>query len=372
MRKRLTFTLVLLFMVSLFVFQGCGKKEGEDVIKIGVIAPLTGEGATYGEAMKEGIDLAVEETNDKGGIDGKTLKTYYQDTKLIPKEGISGFNYLVQREKVSVVIGAAGSSVSLAVAPYANQNKVVLISPISTTDSLSDAGEYFFRNIPRNTYQAITAADFLMTDLGLNNFAIFYENVDYGKNMENVFRNRVEINGGKILISESYETGQKDFKASLHKIKQFNPEAVFIPGTYNENALILRQKTELAMECVFIGGDGAYSPDLLSIAGVNAEGFYLTMIGFNQNSELYKNYRDNFLNKYSKEPDIYSGFSYDIVKILDLVMREGNLTGEKIKDALHNVDYFGVSGRNKFDINGDVEKPYNIFKVINSQFEYYK
>ena len=372
MIKKITLPLIFVFVVSLFIIQGCSKKEEADVIKIGVIAPLTGEGATYGEAMKEGIDLAVEEINSNGGIDGIEIKAFFQDTKLSPKEGINGFNYLVQKEKVAVVIGAAGSSVSLAVAPSANQNKVVLISPISTADALSDAGEYFFRNIPRNTYQAITAADFLINDMNLKNFAIFYENGDYGKNMENVLRNRAEKNGGIILISESYETGQKDFKSSLLKIKQRNPDAVFIPGTYNENALILRQKAELSIESVFIGGDGAYSPELLRIAGSNAEGFYLTMIGFNKNSEIYKNYRNNFFNKYSKEPDIYSGFSYDIVKVLALVMKGGNLTGEKIKNELLEIDYLGVSGRNKFDKNGDVEKPYNIFKVINNQFEFYK
>jgi len=372
MRKGITISLIAVSFIFLVFFQSCGKKEEIDVIKIGVIAPLTGEGATYGEAMKEGIDLAVEEINSNGEITGKSIKVFYQDTKLSPKEGINGFNYLVQREGVAVVIGAAGSSVSLAVAPHANQNKVVLISPISTADALSDAGEYFFRNIPRNTYQAITVAEFLINEMNLKNFAIFYENVDYGKNMENVFRNRVEKNEGKILISESYDTGQKDFKASLHKIKQHNLDAVFIPGTYNENALILRQKAELGIESIFIGGDGAYSPELLRIAGSNAEGFYLTMIGFDKNSEIYKNYRNKFFKKYSKEPDIYSGFSYDIVKILALVMKRGNLTGEKIKNELLKIDYLGVSGRNKFDKNGDVEKPYNIFKVINNQFEFYR
>ncbi len=361
---------ILSFILTMLILYGCEKSD--ENIKIGVIAPLTGEGATYGQAMQEGIDLAIEEINNDGGVDQKKLKSFYQDTKLTPKDGINGFNYLIRNEKVQVVIGAAGSSVSLAVAPFANQNKVVLISPISTADALSDAGEYFFRNIPRNSYQAITAADFLFQELNLRNFAIFYENVDYGKNMENVFRGEIEKLGGKVIISESYETGQKDFKPSLQKIRQQNPDAVFIPGTYNENALILRQKAELGFKAVFIGGDGAYSPELLKIAGNNAEGFYLTMIGFDKNSDIYKNFRDKFSKKYEKEPDIYAGLSYDIVHILAQVMNGVIYNGEQIKNGLLHTDYTGVSGRNKFDKNGDVEKPYNIFKVINNQFEFYK
>ena len=277
------------------------------IIRLGMVGPLSGEGATYGEAMKRGIDLAIEEINLAGGIEGNKLEVIYEDSKLTAKDGINAFNKLSQMAKVPVVFGAAASSVSLAIAPLANRDKIVLISSISTADSLRDAGEYFFRNIPANNIQAITAAYFIKEHLKKQNVAIFYENNDYGIDMSKIFANKFQEIGGNILINIPYESKKSDFKNSLYKIKQKNAEVLYMPGTYQENALIIRQTKELGINSILMGGDGAYSPQLIKIAGEAAEGFLCTLMAIpsKEKSSLVSEFYDKYEEKYKDDPNVY-------------------------------------------------------------------
>jgi branched-chain amino acid transport system substrate-binding protein len=341
-----------------------------DPVKIGVVGPFTGEGATYGEAMKRGVDLALKEANRSTMPPAKQFVALYEDDKLSSKDGISAFRKLVDVDRVQAIIGSAGSSVSLALAPLAAESKVVLFSPISTADSLRDAGEFFFRDIPPNRNQAKTAAFFIRQYLKKSKVAVFYENNDYGNNMKTIIAQHLAPLGGQVVIGLAYESGQRDFKDALAKIRAARPEVVFVPGTYQENGLIVAQGRKMGLDLPFIGGDGAYSPQFINLAGKAAEGFYLTMIALpaeNSDPDVGRFYA-NFRAAYNAEPDIYSALSYDAATIIiKAVCTVGN-DGIKIADALHSTEYSGVTGRIKFDSHGEVDKPYKILVVKDKRF----
>ncbi|MBI4708341.1 MAG: ABC transporter substrate-binding protein, partial [Candidatus Omnitrophica bacterium] len=145
------FTAVFLLILLTINWWGCAKKEPE-YITIGSILPLTGEGSQYGDACKKGIDLAIEEINQTGGINGKKIRVIYEDDQLKAGPGTQAMNKLVSVDKVKVVLGAVASSVTLAIAPIANQNKVVLFSSVSTSHDVTDAGDYIFRNVASDIY----------------------------------------------------------------------------------------------------------------------------------------------------------------------------------------------------------------------------
>lgn len=370
--------ILMLIILSCLGIVGCSKQKGQDVIKIGVVGPFTGEGATYGDAMKRGIGLAIEEINLAGGVEGKKIEAIYEDDKLSAKDGVNAFNKLAQFDKVPVVIGSASSSVSLAIAPVAEKNKVILFSPISTADALKDAGDYFFRNIPPNNIQATTAAYFVKNHLKTDSVAIFYENNDYGVNMSKVFTQTFQGLNGKVLANLPYESGQSDFKNSLFKIKEKKPSVVYIPGTYQENALIIRQAKEIGINATFIGGDGAYSPQLLKIAGKAAEGFYLTQMSLppkGNSPELTKFY-ERYETKYKQNPDVYSAYSYDAMKMIAKAFMNCYKTKETkecseeyLKNILYDETYEGVTGTTKFDKYGEpVDKFYSVYLVKNGNF----
>lgn len=377
-RNSVVTMVIIVLSIVVLSFTGCTKPQEQKVIKIGVVGPLTGEGATYGDAMKRGVDLALDEINSAGGIAGKKIEAIYEDDKLSPKDGVNAFNKLSQFEKVPVVIGSASSSVSLAIAPVAEKNKVVLFSSISTADSLKDAGDFFFRNIPPNNIQATTAAYFIKNQLKLDKVVVFYQNSDYGVNMDKVFTQTFQSLAGSVVTHISYETGQADFKTSLFKIKEKNPGLVYIPGTYQENALIIKQAREIGLKSVFMSGDGAYSPQLLKIAGKTAEGFYITqmILPSKEKSSTLAKFYTSYETKYKQSPDVYSAYSYDAMKTIAKALSDcyakqkgSACTGEDVKNALYKTEYEGVTGVTKFDNFGEpVDKFYSIYTVKNGDF----
>lgn len=372
---------MMLIMFGLVFLSSCGKvekvadKKAEEpnVIKIGVLGPFSGEGATYGEAMKMGIEIAIERLNTDSPL---KFKAIYRDSKMTPEDAINAFNYLVNSENIPVILGAAGSSISLALLPLANEKKVILLSSISTADNLSIENDYFFRNIPPNKNQAKPAADFLKHKLLKETVTILYENNDYGINMEKIFTDSFTAVGGKINESLSYESGQTDFNSLLAKIKQNEPDAVFIPGTYREVALIIKQTREMGIKSSLISGDGAYSPEVINIAGVAAEGFYCTLMGLpnvESNPEL-KEFAETFKAKHNIEPNVYSAYSYDAMffvhKAFGICLKEnqGSYTGEALSKIFYNISHPGIVGKMAFNKFGEVDSPYIIYQIKNGKF----
>ena len=336
---------------------------------VGVLGPFTGEGATYGDAMKRGIELAVEETNSKGGIDGIQLRAVYEDSMLQPKTGIDGFNKLVRAQQVPVVIGEAASRVTKALAPLAEGSRVVLISPISTTDSLRDAGDYVFRNVPSNSVQGATAAEFVTGRLSAGRIAIYYKNDEYGLDLTAGFKRGLQDTPAQVVFTDAYESEQRDFRDSLTKVKAANPDLVYFPGNYQESAIILKQAKELGISATFVGGDGSYSPELCKIAGKAAEGTYYTLMALPEvDSNRAKAFKDAFSKRYSMEPGVYDAYSYDAMMVVAEAIRKGGYTGPGMKDAMYEIELDGVTGKTRFDKYGDVDKPYAVYVVKDGSF----
>lgn len=363
---------IMSFILTMLILYGCGKSD--ENIKIGVIGPFTGEGATYGLAMKRGVDLAIEEVNEMGGILEKKIVAIYEDDKLSSKDGINAINKLINSDKVQAIVGSAASRVTLAIAPFAENSKVVLISSISTADTIKYAGDYIFRNVPPNLQQGITAAKFVFNILNKHNAAVFYKNDDYGISLANAFIDEFKKLGGTVLLVENYLPNIKNYREQLLRIRAVKPDVVFFPGNYEESGIILRQAREANINSVFIGGDGSYSPELIKIAGKSAEDSYYTLMSLPPDtSKLFSDFRDRYVQKYGEEPDVYSVYSYDVAKVLiQAIKSAGVYEGEQIKNALYKISYEGVTGISEFDEYGEVERDYSIYTVKDGEFVLFK
>ncbi len=373
MKRVLLWMLICCFVISFGIF-GC-KKQEEKEIEVGAILPLTGDAAIYGNEIKKGMDMSLEEINQNGGINGKVIKIIYEDDAGDAKTGVSALTKLIKVDKVPVVIGGAMSSVASAIAPIAQQNGVVLLSPTATAPDLSNIGNYFFRIWPSDNYDGTIMADFATKELRLSRFSILYVNNDYGKGIEEVFKNRVEENGGKILSSEGYEIGATDFKSQLTKIKSHDPEAIYLPGYYKELAGILKQAKELGIKSKILSVNSFYNPNLIKLAGSAAEGAIFTYPVFDAESStpIIKNFVSKFSQKYSKKPDAFAAQGYDALKIVAYAIKHGGFNSEEIQKAMSKINnYIGVSGRMSFDTNGDVVKKLRMLTVKNGRFIPYK
>jgi len=370
--NRLLITLLtVVFIITGAGFSGCAKKERE--IKIGVITPLTGGSAKYGEDIKRGYDLAVEEINEKGGIKGSKIGLIYEDSEGKPEKAVAAAQKLIQRDKVIAILGALWSSPTLAVAPIAEKSKVVLLSSGSSSPKVTDAGDYIFRNEISEAYGAEESAK-LYFNAGFKKIAIIYVNNDYGIGVRDVTKEIYRQLGGVVTASEAFEQDEKDFRTQLLKIKKTNPDAILIVS-YKEAILILRQMKELGIKKQVLGTPLFEDPEIIEKAGDVAEGAIYSYYGtFDPKSEeaRIKEFMEKFRKEYGVDPEYYAPIGYDAIKIFQLAIEKGGLKPEQIKNALYQIkDFAGLSGTTSFDENGDVIKPVILKTVREGKFVRY-
>lgn len=355
--------LQLTAFVVLTAFAACKpteqSAEGLAPVEVGAIIPLTGEVATYGESLKKGFDLAVLQYPGK-------IKVVYEDSKADPKEGVTAIQKLLG-DGVRYFLGDATSGVSLALAPVAEQNEAIVLISIATSDDITKAGPHVFRNCPPNRKQADAAASFIKEKLNYTRVAVLSKANPYGANLAAQFRKDAATHGLQIIFDEEYEDSLKDFSTVIEKLKAANPEAVFIPGNYEETALILRKANELEFVKPFIGTDGAYSPKLMELAGPAAQGFYLTMLGVDRNSPFYQKFEASYKEIYKSEPDVFSAYGYEGAMILFREIEDGAPVGPVLA-RLNEGRWPGLLGDVKFDADGEVLRSVSVFQVNGNHF----
>jgi branched-chain amino acid transport system substrate-binding protein len=315
--------------------------------------------------------MAVEQLNANGGINGQPIEILYEDDQMSPKVATNAIQKLSTADKVPVILGAFGSTVTLAIAPIAERNKIVLLSASSTADKIRDAGDYIFRNVPPNARQAQTASDFCLAGLHAHKAAILAMNNDYGVSLRDEFLHDFKVGGGTIVASETYNPASTDYRTQLVKIGASKPDVIFFPGHYQESASILKQAVQLGIKTPFIGGDGSYSPDLIKVAGTAAEGSYYTMMamGYGSADKEISSFTTAFKRKYGEEPGVYSAYAYDAVNLIADAVKRGGYTADGIKRSLYETKNFkGVTGITRFDSNGEVDKPFYIYQVKSGTF----
>ncbi len=374
MKKVCTGTIIVLAVALAIVIVITQTKEEPKEIRIGAILPLTGNMAKFGESFKRGIDLALEEINNAGGIQGKKLLVIYEDDGGEGKQAISAFRKLIALDKVQSIIGGIMSSTAMPIAPIAEKKKVVIISPTATAPALSEFKDYFFRVQPSDNYEGKVMAEFAYKQLEAENVGVFYVNNDWGKGLSEVFENEFTQLGGRISSEENYELDHTDFKTQITKIKATNPSYLYLLGYLKELSIILRQMHELGVKSRILSAYSFHDPKLLEIGGEIVENAIFTMPTYDPKSKdpVIVEFAEKYKAKYDNEPDMFTAHSYDCMKILGYVIQKGAFTGVAISKELHKVvDYPGATGRNTFDENGDVVKPLKFFTVQNGQFTPY-
>jgi branched-chain amino acid transport system substrate-binding protein len=368
MRKRKLAAIFASLLVTAGVMAGCGSKntggsgESEKVIKIGADLELSGGVASYGQSIKEGIDLAIDEIN-KDGIDGKKLKLVSVDNKSDAAEATNGAIKLVSQDKVAAIIGAATSTNTLAQVQVAQEQKVPLITPTGTNPTVTfkdgKLNDYVFRTCFIDPFQGTVAANFASKELNVKSAAILIDSSsDYAKGLAAAFKDSFTKNGGKVVSEEAYVAKDTDFHATLTRLKSAKPELVFLPGYYEEVGLIVKQARELGLNVPFIGGDGWDSPKLIELGGKAAlnNTFITNHYSSGDSDQKVQDFVSAFKEKYDgKSPDAFNALGYDSAYFLaDAIKRAGSADRDKIQKALAETDGLSlVSGTLKLDKNHD-------------------
>lgn len=374
--KRLRTTIIILIVLTLAVFVAIiHKKDGKGEIRIGAILPLTGDFSSHGVDAQRGIALAVEKANQKSDVNDRVISVLYEDDQMQPSIGVSVFNKLVTINKVQVVVGGIGSSVALSIAPIAEKKHIVFISPTASSPNLTEAGKYIFRLWPSDTYEGNVMAGFAYKELDIKKAAILYVNNDFGQGIKDIFADKFKSFGGKILTQESYNEKATDFRTQLAKIGELNPEAIYLPGYYQEIGKILIQIREMGLNAILLATTPIENPALIEIAGDASNDLIYTRPKFNPSdpTEAYVTFSSAFEAKYGVKPGIAAAYAYDTMGVvlyaIEHVQTKETLTGSSIQEQLANIRNFnGATGVFSFDENGDVIREFSIWTIKNGEF----
>jgi branched-chain amino acid transport system substrate-binding protein len=360
-------------------FAGCNKPPsetgaGDNVIKVGEFASLTGSEATFGQSSHAGTALAVDDINAAGGVLGKKIDLITEDDQSQAGQPATVVRKLISSDGVVAILGEVASSRSLEAAPICQENKIPMISPASTNPKVTEVGDYIFRVCFIDPFQGTVMANFVRKTLHLHQVAILKEaSSDYSVGLAKFFKQRFVADGGTIVGEENYSHGDKDFSAQLTAIKADNPDGIFVPGYYTEVGLIALQARQLGITVPLFGGDGWESSSLVPIGGKALEGCYFsTHYSPDDNSPAVQNFVKKFQAKYSETPDTMAALGYDSALILaDAIKRAGSTDAAKIRDALAATkDFQGVTGKITIDANRNASKPAVILTIKNGKFQY--
>lgn len=380
MNKKLSLLMSTVMVVSLF--SGCGKTTASDKIKVGLNYELSGAVATYGQSLSDGAKLALEEINKKGGVLGKQIQVVEVDNKSDNTEAANVSTRLAVRDKVVALLGPATSGNTKAATPAAMQNKVPLITASATADDVTvdsngKVREYIFKTCFSDSFQGVMMANFATNDLKLTKAAVLVDSTsDYSKGLAKNFKGTYKKNGGTVLTEEAYQANDTDFKAVLTKIKNTNPDVLYVPGYYQEVGLIVRQARDMGLNVPILGGDGYESPKLAELAGKDALNnvYYSTHYSSMDTSPEAVKFRQAFTKKYGKEPDAFSALGYDMGYFLaDALKRAGSTDSAKLTSALAATKNFkGVTGVFSMDKNHNPVKSVTIIQMKDGQATFLK
>ena len=349
-----------------------GKPKGPtlpDKIKIGSLMCLSGFLGPMGQKIKLGVELAVKEINRKGGIAGRPVELIVEDTATDPKTALEAFKKLVEVDGCKVVIGPMASPEVMAIGKYANERKVVVISPTATSPKITTEfpDDYIFRTVGSDALQGKALADTALKK-GFTKIATLVLNNPYGIGIEEKAK---EVLGDKIVLSIRYDPTKMDFRTELSQIKDAGVEAVIYVGWYEDGQVMFRQALEMGLDNIqWIAAEGVYGEPMFKVADA-AEFMKRAVIGTRPIAPTglitYKLFAESFKKEYGKAPTMYQDTAYDATMLAALAIAyAGQYDGAKIKDALQYVSqyYIGATGHKMFDKNGDqLTQFYEIWKV---------
>lgn len=363
---------------ALLLFAGCEQKSGggakSNEIPVGEFASLTGLTASFGTASHNGVTLVMEKANAAGGVLGKKIDLITEDDQSKPGEAATAVRKLISRDHVVALLGEIASSRSLEAAPIAQQNRIPMITPGSTNVRVTQVGNYIFRVCFIDPFQGEVMAKFCLNSLHKTRVAVLTDvRQDYSVGLAASFKDYFTKHGGTIVAEQSYSSGDQDFKAQLTSIKASNPEAIFVPGYYNEVGLIARQSRELGLNVPLLGGDGWDSPTLTQIGGQAIEGDYFSNhFSTDDMSPIVQGFVKDYRARFKRDPDAMAALGYDAAGVLlDAMKRAGTTESDKLRDAIAATkNYEGVTGTITINEQRNATKSAKVLTIKDGKFHY--
>ena len=346
-------------------------------IKVALVAPLSGNNATYGVKQEHGYRLAMDEINAAGGVLGAEIVLETYDDTGDPQVAASGTQKFVDDEDVMVLGGSCLTSCTAVMLPITGDAGLSQMVVSSSARSLTGLSDCFFRMAVQDAAVGPQIANHF-TKLGDKTTVALFPNSDFGIGLKDSFIEQFAANGGEVLDTIEYQSTDQDFSAILTTVKSLNPDCIAICGTTTDGALIVKQARQMGIEAHIMGQPGLYNQNVIDIAGEAAEGLFAsgTFVATNP-SELVQTFVGKYEAAYNETPDGYSALAYDQMYVIAeaaeraMLANDGELTRETMAAELKATQYDGVTGTVNFDENGDWVRDYLIVTVKDGKYDLY-
>ena len=367
-----------LFLALMLAFGAAASAES---VKVGLIAPLTGEVAVYGNAVKEAVQLYIDDFNAADHPFDINLIIY--DDKGDPTEAMNAYNKLVYQDDIAVLLGPVTSSPTFGVAEASVDDGIPALTPTATHPDVTTYGDNFFRACFEDPFQGGSMAKFASSELKATTAAIIYNNADtYSIGLRDAFMKTAEEVGLTVTTTEAYGASDIDFRAQLTNIIKTNPDVLFIPYYYNVTYMICSQARELGYTGTFLGVDG--TDGVLSIDGADVSVFdgmyFANHYSADSDSPVTQAFIKEYKDRYGATPNALAALGYDGAMIVcdalervynDGVKIDGESSYEAIIEALRATEVDGVTGHITFDENNNPIKTLSIIQIKDGAYHFY-
>lgn len=375
--------MLLVSAILLPAMTGCG---GPTVIKVGVIAELTGSMPAVGASGRDAAKLAAKEINKAGGIQVGEKKyeveLFIEDSAADPKKAASAAKKLIEEDGVVAIIGPNSSSNAVAAAEVANDANVLLIAPWSTNptttidEKTGKPKKTIYRACFTDEFESNALGKFAREKLGAAKAGVLYDNsTAVLENQADLFRKSFEKNGGQVVASETFKTGDTDYSAQMGRIKAAGPDVLFLPSYYADVAAQVKQARAAGITATFIGSDAWSTPELIKTGGADVEGSYLCNHYSSESpDELTKKFVESYKAEYDAVPDDVAALNYDSFSLLESALDlGGKVDRASVLEGMGDVRSFrGATGQFEFDGKShDPEKSGVIIQILNGKFNWF-
>jgi branched-chain amino acid transport system substrate-binding protein len=355
-------------ILVLVAFPACGGGAGSGTVKIAILAPLSGDVATFGESTRNGAMMAVEEWNAKGGVLGKQIEVVVEDSQCSAEAAVSAANKVIDQDGVKFIIGEVCSSASIPISEVAMAKGIFQISPTSTNPSVTvdEAGKTkstIFRACFIDPFQGTVGAKFALENLGAKTAAVFLDQGnDYVRGLAEFFRDAFEAGGGEVVVWETYTGEDQDFSAILTKVKDASPDVLYLPDYYSTVNLIAAQAREKGVTAVMMGGDGWDSSDL-DVTVVDG-GYFTNHYSADDPRPVVQDFVKKYQEKYGSVPDALATLAYDAANILFQGMENAkSAEPAEVAKAVETGSFPVVSGDISYDASHNPVKAAAMLQV---------
>ena len=363
-------------LVWTLLFAGCGKPNQSGSIKIGIIVPLTGSQAAFGEALKNGYRIAADEVNSQGGVLGKKMELDFYDDRSVPDQAVQGVAKLADQDEVPLIAGAYSSENTKAIIPAVIQRQIPLIVPTATADNVMDShSPWVVRICATASDYARTTVAFLKSSGAPKSMAIVYENTNYGQSSMKAMMDVANEAGINLVAVEPYKATSADYKSMLQRVKQANPDVIYFVSYFLDASTLMRQAREVDLNPRYYtsAGGGFIFPDFPTDKGAGKSAEYtFSLVEWLPNAPWpgAREFDAEYVKRYGSHPDPRAIQAYAALKVAARAISDAkSLDRARIRDSLRDINLPGTPyGPIRFDANGQNPHPVLVTQILGGQY----